>query len=341
MIHPFASRNHSAMAFIAVFLTLATAIANTSAEEPAPLKLVQTVALKGPAGRLDHVALDSNNQRLFLAHLANNSLDVVDLRAGKLLKRITGQQGVQGLAYAPDLDRIFVGIGTGGFCNIFDGKDYKLLKTIKFADDADNVRYDPKRNLVYVAHAEKALGVIDAKTFEIRADVKLPGQIEGFQLDSNRPRIYLNIPSPSQVAVIDTEKNEVAGSYPLHLASANYPLAVDSANHRLLIGCRKAPMVIVLDSESGKEITSIPIAGDIDDLFYDAKRKRIYASCGEGFISVIRQIDADHYEAGAKIATAKGARTSIFDADTGRYYLAVPRQSGKSGPEIWVYQARP
>src|SRR5436190_539823 len=212
---------------------------------PAPaaeLDLVQTIVLKGKAGKLDHLALDARRDRLFLANTTNGTLDVVDLKAGKLLKQVPGQSGIQGVAYAADLDRVFVGLGSGGMCNIFDGSDYKPLKTIKLPD-SDNVVYDPARSLVFVAHAEKALGVVDTK--------------------------------------------------------------------------------------SGKEVAGVPVPDGIDDLFYDAKRKKLFASCGEGFVAVIRQLDADHYELAEKVATSKQAKTSFLDADTGRLFVGVPRQEGK------------
>ena len=101
------------------------------AAEPATLELVQTIPLKGAAGRLDHLAIDTKHGRLFIANLSNDSLDVVDLKAGKLVKQVPGQRKIQGVAYAADLDRIFAGNGTGGECNVFDGKDYMLLKSIK------------------------------------------------------------------------------------------------------------------------------------------------------------------------------------------------------------------
>jgi DNA-binding beta-propeller fold protein YncE len=302
-------------------------------------KKVTAIQLEGKAGKLDHMVVDTKGQRLFLANKVNNTMDIVDLQAGKPLKQITGQSGAQGLAYCADLDRVVVALGTGGFCNFFDGKDYKLLKTIKFADDADNVRYNPKTNLVYVAHAENALGVIDAKTFELKADIKLPGSAEAFALEMNRPRLYLNVPSTSEVLVISTEKNEITSKYPVKLAGVNYCLAIDEANKRLFIGCRKEPKVVVMDADTGKEILAIGIPGDIDDLFYDAKRKKIYAACGEGFLAVIPQESADKYGTVEKIATVKDARTGYFDGETGRFYLGVPRQKDKKGPEIWVYQA--
>src|SRR5437764_4113931 len=138
------------------------------AAEPATLKLVQSIPLKGAAGRLDHLAIDRKHARLFVANLSNNSLDVVDLKAGKLIKQVPGQKKIQGIAYAPDLDRIYVGNGIGGECNVFDGRDYKLLKSIRLPG-ADNVRYLARRHLVYVGHAERALSAIDARTYKVKA----------------------------------------------------------------------------------------------------------------------------------------------------------------------------
>jgi DNA-binding beta-propeller fold protein YncE len=312
-----------------------------TAADPAPLERTKTIQLKGKAGKLDHLVVDSKSDRLFQANKVNNTVDVVDLKSDKLIKQLTGQSGVQGLAYAADLGRLFAALGTGGYCNVFDGKDYKLLKTVKFMDDADNVRFNPRTHLIYVAHAEKGLGVIDGKTLELKTDISLPGAAEAFQLEKGRPRLYLNVPSPAQVVVIDTDKNEVSQSYPLKMATANYALALDEANHRLFIGCRKKPSVVVMDSETGTEITSVAIPADTDDVFYDAKRKRIYASCGEGYLAVIQQVSPDRYELLDKLPTIKDARTCYFDNETGRLFLAVPRQAGKEGPEIWVYQARP
>jgi DNA-binding beta-propeller fold protein YncE len=307
-----------------------------TAQSPS-LELVQSIELKGKPGKLDHLIVDSKSGRLFLANKVNNTVEVVDLKAGKPLYQIKRQAGAQGLAFAADLDKLFVALGTGGYCNIFNDQNYKLLGTIKYADDADNVRYNPKTHLVYVAHAEKALGVIDGQTMEQKADINLPGSAESFQLESDRPRLYLNIPSPSQVAVIDTDKNEVVQSYPLKSATANYPMALDQANHRLFIGCRKKPSLVVLDTESGQEVATLEIPGDTDDVWFDAKRKRIYASCGEGFIAVIKQAAPDQYALEEKIPTIKDARTSYLDAETGRLYLAVPKQPDKAGPEIQVY----
>jgi YVTN family beta-propeller protein len=311
-----------------------------SAAEPAVLQLIQTIPLKGALGRLDHLALDAKGGRLFIANLSNNSLDVVDLKAGKLVKQIPGQNKIQGVAYVPDLDRVFVGNGKDGVCNAFDGKSYDKVGSVKF-DDADNVRYDPRTKRVYVTHAEKALSVIDPKTLKVTATIKLPGEPEAFQIDPTQPRLYVNIPKPAQVAVVDTEKNEVTAKFPLTLAEANFPLALDAKGGHLFVGCRKKPKVVVLDARTGKEGAGVEIPGDIDDLFYDAKRERLYASCGEGFLAVLQRKGADRFEVVERVPTGKLARTCLFDAESGRLYLPVPKQAGKDDPELRVFQAKP
>ncbi len=332
-----AQPRRSSLALAALLLVLARPV---PAAEPATLELLQTIPLKGASGRLDHAAIDGKHARLFVANLSNNSLDVVDLKAGKLLEQVPGQRKIQGIAYAPDLDRIFVGNGIGGECNVFDGRDYKLLKSIKLPG-ADNVRYLARKQMVYVGHAERALSVIDARTFAVKATIKLPGRPEGFQLEGKRPRLYMNTVDPTRLVVVDTDSNKVLHRHPLRLADRAYPLAVDEANHRLFIGCRNKPSVVVLDSESGKEVAQVAIPEDIDDLFYDARNRRLYASCGAGFLAVIRQRDADHYEMIEKIATVHLARTCFFDPAGGRLYLLVPRQKGQQGPTVRVYRPRP
>jgi DNA-binding beta-propeller fold protein YncE len=316
---------------------LALALAAPAAE----LELVQTIPLKGKAGGLDHLALDAKRERLFVANKANNTLDIVDLKEGKLREQKPSQTAIQGVAYAPEVDRVFVGLGSNGLCNAFDGETYKILKTIKFKDDADNVRYNPAKGVVYVAHAENALGVIDAKTFALKKDIKLPASAESFVIEAKRPRMYLVTPSPSQLVVIDTDKNEVATTHPIKAAAEGHPVALDEANHRVFVGCRKEPMMVVLDTETGKEVATVPIPGDVDDLFYDAQSKRLYAACGEGALVVIGQQDADSYKVLEKVDTVKGAKTCLYVPETKRLYLAVPRQEGKDGPEVRVYQVKP
>ena len=239
-----------------------------AAADPPPLERVQTIALKGPVGGLDHLALDAKRGRLFVANTVNGSLDVVDLKAGKLLKQVPGQGGIRGIDYDSGSDRVFVGNGDGGICNIFDGQSYELLKSIPLGDDADNVRYNPRTNRVYVVHADKELSVIDAKDYSVRQPIALPTSLGAFKLESSRPRMYANAKNDGVIA-IDTEQDKIIGRFSVAPAGTNAAVAIDEPNHRLFIGCRKNPSLVVMDSDTGKIVASVPIPGDVDDLSFD------------------------------------------------------------------------
>jgi YVTN family beta-propeller protein len=320
-------------------VSLTVAVGATAAE-PAALELVQTIPLKGKAGRLDHLGIDTRGNRLFVANLSNNSLDVVDLKAGKLVKQVPDQRRIQGVAYVAELDRIFVGNGGDGVCNVFDGRTYTQIKSIKFPQ-ANNVRYDTRTKQVYISHADRAVSVIDAKTLKVKATIKLPGPPRAFQLHPNQPRLYVNTLTPGQVVVVDTDRNEVVAKFPLTLAEGNSSLALDPEGQRIFVGCRKKPVIVVLDMKTGKELASVEIPEDIDDLFYDAKRRRLYASCGEGFVAVVGVNRKNRCAVIERITTAKQARTSLFDPGSGRLHVAVPRPKGKDGPQLWVFRAGP
>jgi hypothetical protein len=150
----------------------------------------------------------------------------------------------------------------------------------------------------------------------------------------------VNTNPPNQVTVADTDKNEVLNNFALPAEKGVETLVLDEATGRILVGLRGDPMVVVLNRETGKEVARVAIPDGIDDMFFDAKHKCIYASCASGCIAVVRQTDADHYELQAKVPTIKGAKTCFFDPESDRVYLAVPRQEGKDGPEVWVYQVK-
>lgn len=308
------------------------------AAEPKTLELYQDIPLESGMGRYDHLALDDSHSRLFLANLSNNSLDIVDLKAGKLVKQIPSQKKIQGVAYASDLDRIFVGNGEDGKCNVFDGRNYHLLQSIPIPD-ADNVRYHAATHTIYVT-GEDGLTAIDAKSMKISATVRLPGPPEALQIDSGRNRVYVNTHKPGQVTVVDLKTHKIVAEYPLKSASANFPMALDLDGERIFVGCRQKPCIIVLDARKGNELAVVPIPGDTDDLYYDAKNKRLYAIGGEGAMAVVQQRGEKEFELVEKVPTAKLARTGLFDAKSGHLYVVLPRQSRSVGPELRVYRVK-
>jgi DNA-binding beta-propeller fold protein YncE len=300
------------------------------------LVLTQTIPLKGVPGKLDHLAMDAKGQRLFVANKPNNTLDIVDLKAGKLIKQIPDQGKVSGVTYAEELDMIFVGNGAG-FCNAFDGKEYKQVFSVK-APNADNVHFHSGSKLVYVGQDE-ILSAFDAATGDLKAKVSLPGAVHGFRIDKKAGKIYAVLTKPNLVAVIDLSSHEVVSQFPLTLSDAGSPIAQDAETGLLFVGCPKQkPMVVVFDVTTGKEVGSVEIPAGIDDIHFDSRRNRVYASCGSGALVVIEK-HGDAYEIAAQLETPKDSRTCAWKA--GKIYLGVPKQEGKEGPEIRIYEARP
>ena len=303
-----------------------------------PLRLEKTIELPDVQGRIDHMSVDVKGERLFVSALGNNTVEIIDTKAGKRIKTISGLQEPQGVLYVPDNNRLFVANSQDGRVRIFDGTSYAPLKTLDYGDDADNLRYDSVRTRIYVGYGSGALGEIDNEGGKV-ANIKLDSHPESFQLEKGSPRIYVNLPKSHKIAVLDREKRTPIGSWGTGMAFANYPMALDEANHRLFVVTRFPARLLVFDTNAGKTVQSLPATGDCDDVFYDSARKRIYASGGEGSISVFEQKDADHYAELARITTVKGARTSFFSPDLARFYLAVRRQ-GSQPASIQIFEPR-
>lgn len=301
--------------------------------------LVQEIPLPNVGGRIDHFTFDAKRKRVIGAALGNNTVEVVDTFSGRDIHSIAGAAAPQGLVYVAEFDKLFVANGTDGKLRIYSGDSFKTLNTLEIGEDADNVRYDPAEKRVYVAYGgdeEGGIAAIDAASEKRLEDVaKLDAHPESFQIAASKPFIYANIATKAKVVLIDKTTHKVT-DWPLKSGKANYPMALDEADHRIFVVTRKPAQLVVLDSDSGAMVTSIPCVNDSDDVYYDAGRKRIYAPGGEGFISIIQQIDADHYQSIAKIPTTVGARTGLWYEKRDRFYLAVPATS-KQGASLWVY----
>jgi DNA-binding beta-propeller fold protein YncE len=146
-----------------LFLIGLTALAvKAQAQDLMPLRLVQTIPLPSVEGRIDHMAIDLKGQRLFIAALGNNTVEVLDLRADKRIRSITGLHEPQDVGFIPEFNKLVVANAKDGACNVFDGSSFKLIKTVKFFDDADNIRYDASARRLYVGYGSGGLGVIEA-----------------------------------------------------------------------------------------------------------------------------------------------------------------------------------
>jgi len=303
----------------------------------APFQLKQTIPLPGVEGRIDHFDVDISGQRLFVCALGNNTVEVVDLSKGERVHTISGLGAPQGVAFVPELNRLLVANDKGGVCNIYDANSFQLISKVEFGDDADNVRYDSASKRIYVGFGSGGIGIINAVDGKQVGSIKLAAHPEAFELERQGHRIFVNVPTARHVAVIDRDKGEVIATWKTDGAFGNFPMALDEANHRLFVGCRLPSKLVVLDTASGKTVTSVGISGDPDDIFYDSKRHRVYVICGAGKIDIIDQTDANTYKALAKINTADGERSGLFVPERDAFFVAVPHR-GSQRAEIRRYR---
>ncbi len=321
----------------AMAVALATLAATPIARTPPLLRQVTTIPMPGVEGRIDHMALDDSGQRLFVVALGNNTVEVLDLRAGRRTRSLTGFREPQGVGWVAAPPRLFVANGDGGSCTMLDGRTLEALRTIPLGGDADNVRVDATAHRVCVGFGGGALATLDAATGDVLGRVELPAHPEAFDWAPGGSRIFVNVPESDEVTVVDRSRGIAVEHWKLHDAHANFPLAIDAAGGRLFLGCRQPAAVVVLEMASRKAIASVPIDGDADDLFYDAMSRRLLASCGAGWIDVLDVPVGGAPRLRARVPTASGARTSLFDPASRRLFVAVPHR-GEQAAEVRVYE---
>lgn len=318
-----------------------TAVAQSQTREFLPLQLEEQIPVPGVAGRLDHFSADAKRRRLFVSALGNNTLEVIDVFAGRVIHSIKGLAQPQGPLYVPGVDKLYVANAEDGKVRVYDGATYMLRKTIDFGKDPDNMRYDEASKTVFVGFGEDDGGIamIDPKTDERTGQVyKTEGHPESFQVEASGGHIFVNVPDAGYVVESIDRKTGAMTKWPLKGLKGNYAMALNEEDHRLFTITRKTPMMVVLNTENGKEVARLRAAGECDDVFFDASRKRIYVIGAEGFISVFQQNDPDHYELVANVPSGIGIRTGFFFARRDRFYVGVPAK-GSEPAQVWTYEA--
>jgi DNA-binding beta-propeller fold protein YncE len=293
-----------------------------------PLTNVQVDVLAGVQGRIDHFAVDSAGQRLFVSALVNRTLEVLDVAGAKPIISIPGLNEPQGVAYLPSFHRIVVATRAGGTVTAFDDSTYQPVATIPNLPDADNLRFDAAAGRLYVGHGDGALGVIDPAGMTLVADIRLPGHPESFQLEQGSARIFVNMPPTREILVVDRAQRSIVAHIPLAGFADNYPMALDERGHRLFVGVRQPARLLVFDTTTNHQIAAVPCVGDTDDLFYDARRDRVYVIGGEGFVDVFDASPAAKFSRLARITTRAGARTGLWSSDLDRLFVASPLRNG-------------
>jgi YVTN family beta-propeller protein len=333
----------SALRMIVAGLAVATActVGRAAAQpaETASLQLEAKIPLGTVRGRIDHMAVDLKRQRLFVAELGNDTVAVVDLANRKLIRTITGLKEPQGVGYESSTDTLYVANAGDGSVRLFEGTDYAAKERIELGSDADNIRVDPAGNRVFIGYGSGALAIIDPATHSKVGDIPVNGHPESFQIDADTSQIFVNVPDAQAITVVDRISQKQIGKWPLTDRGANFPMVLDHVRREVLVIFRAPAELGVFSMTGGKLIATAETCGDADDLFVDAKRSRVYVSCGAGFLDVFEPKGAA-YSRIARIPTISGARTSLFVPELDRLLVAV-RANSETPAAIWVFRPLP
>jgi len=321
------------------------------AQEKAPLKLVETVPLPGLNRHWDHFGPDVKGNRLFLASEEDPTVEVFDLRTNKHLQSIEGFKEPHNVLAFPELKQLYVVDGEASEIKILDYDSYKLTGHITLTIDSDPVAYDPKTKYLYVVNGGREahtptcnVSVVDVTTGKKLADMTLPtNRLESMALEMSGHRLFVNMTGANAIGVIDREQRSLVTTWPVTAGQQNVPMQYDEANHRLFVCTRKPSKLVVVNTDTGKEVTSLDVADYVDDLSWDAANHRVYipGGGGQGAVSVVQQKSADDYQVIATIPTKPGAKTARLVPEVKRYYVGVPVGKNGEPAAIMVYDVVP
>jgi DNA-binding beta-propeller fold protein YncE len=349
------------LAFLFLGLALFFPVAAIAQAPPPALVLKARILLPNAKGRMDHLGVDIKGERLFAADFDNHTLEVIDLKAGRLTHTISDLDNPQSAFYDPATNRIFVPCEGDGAVKIFDGTSFQFLQTVKLSSDADNIRYDVRHKHVLVGYGgekflfgkvvrgqgDGALAILDDSGKKL-GDIAVDAHPESFQLEKSGNRAFVNVPDRHEIQVADLDKNTVIAHWQV-ACEDNFPMALDEAHHRLFVECRVPASLVVFNTDTGKVVASLPGASS-DDIFYDANKARIYVlgqavkgaeprTAGPGFITVFQQKDADHYTKVGTYPSGPGAWTGFLVPEWSKLFVSARRQGEHSG-EILAFETK-
>jgi DNA-binding beta-propeller fold protein YncE len=335
----------------------------TSAQEKQALRLVRTIPLPGVTGRLDHMGVDLEKKRLFVAASANNTLEVVDLTGGKVINTLTGFKDPQdALFLGGDFNKLYVS-SLDGHVRVFQGETFRPVRDFKIEPGPNRLFYDPTTNLIYFGYggqnagfdAYERVGILQPKrgagddqlVADMIAPTPRPGHLAEIAMDDNGTLLVCDS-RENLIYQFDTRKRELIKSW-FARGDGAADMALDRSRHRLFVGMRNPPEMTVYDSLSGEEIQSLPAPETMDGVYYDAKLKRVYVTGGRwygtlqaslGWIYVYQQKDPDHYDVISKIQTRPGSGTSLLVPQFNTLYVAS-QAIGDQEAAILVFEPVP
>jgi DNA-binding beta-propeller fold protein YncE len=314
-----------------------------------PLKLIQTIPLRGYHGDFDHFAVDDQRNRLLLAAEDHATLEVFDLATMKHLRTIGGFGAPHSILIRPGASTILVTDSGPGMSKLLDASTYAQRGAVSLVPGADSIGYDAAANRVYIVTGGKD---VKMKTSDVAAVDPGTGKnydsihfdsnhVEAMALEKHGDRLFINLTDKNELAVVNRKTGKILAYWPVPPAQTNSMVALDEASHRLYVVCRNPGMLVVMNSDTGAVVDSVPAPGIADGMAMDLASHRIYVPGGVGYIGVYNISNPDHPELLAKIPSATGAKTCILLPKLHRFIVARSPGDTNALAEVLVYEVQP
>ena len=303
-----------------------------------PYQLVTEIPVGGEGG-WDILTIDSAARRLYLSHATK--VVVVDLNTNTVAGEIADTPGVHGFVAVPEVQRGFSSNGKESKSSVVELTTLKTTSKIDTGQNPDAIVYEPRHGEIYIFnHTGNSVTVINPKTATVSATIPLGGNPEFAAVDETAGRVYCNIEDKSEVEVIDVDKHEVVAHWSLAPGEEPSGIALDARHHRLFSGCHNK-MMVMLDTESGKVIHTVPIGAGVDGCAFDSTTLLAFASCGDGTTTIVREEAPNKLTVLQTLKTERGARTMALDSKTHRIYLPSAQFQPPPSPSPGTSPARP
>jgi len=301
-----------------IYLLLLIAAISCKAQPASDMHLLTTFHLSGTGG-WDYLAIQPGSDKLYVSH--GTQVNIINKTTGDSLGIIPGTTGVHGIAFVPELNKGYTSNGRLNTLTVFDLHTDKVFGQLPVGQNPDAIMYDEfSKHLIVCNGRSNDITIVDPENDKVVATIEVGGKPEE-AVTNGAGTLYVNIEDKSEIAVIDLKNPRVLHRWPLSPGVAPTGLAIDVKTNRLFSTCSDSKQLMVLDASSGAIVNKIPIGGGCDGVVFDAIANTIYASNGEGNISVVQQGEKDSYTKIATIPTKKGARTIALDAATHKLYL--------------------
>ncbi len=303
---------------------------NAGSATSAPLKLAGSVDLPGYTGDFDHFAIDSKDDRMFLAGEESAELEVFNLKNGKIIQRMKGYGVPHSVYYSPDANELLVIDGEKP-SPVLDASTLKVKRTYNMPKGADSVGFDSSTRHLWVVTGGKDVPQKDSNLVEldpatgktVKAVHFDADHVEAMAVEQKGPNLFINVTDKNYLAVVDKASGKVVKQIPIKEAQQNAPIAMDEVNRRLFVVTRKPGKLLVLNADTGQTIASFVAPERTDEVVWDADNRRVYVAGGQGYISVVQQDGPDRYREVAKVHSLPGAKTAIIDHAGKRLWIAA------------------